>query len=135
MVLIPALLQVFIEFGTSSLGGSIIPTIPINVKLNSTFSSFSSGTLFNIFFAKPKTLNASEERVLFKLSIFSLSSFVIGRIPLDVRTVSHSSNNSSKAPFTYAVIIPSILCTVVIRFLSESKGCSKSLSYLRSKSS
>ena len=108
MVLIPASLHVFIEFGTSSLGGSIIPTIPIKVRLFSIFS-FSAGTLSSIFLAKPKTLKASEDRELFTLSIFSLYTVVKGSIPVVVRTVSHTLKSSSKAPFTYAVIVPSIL--------------------------
>ena len=108
IVLIPASLHVFIEFGTSSLGGSIIPTIPIKVRLFSIFSP-SDGTLSSIFLAKPKTLKASEDKEVFTLSIFSLYSAVNGCIPLVVRTVSQTLKSSSKAPFTYAVIFPSIL--------------------------
>ena len=108
IVLIPASLQVFMEFGTSSLGGSIIPTMPMKVRFVSIFSP-SFGTLSRIFLAKPKTLKASEDREVFKLSIFSLYSAVKGCIPLVVRTLSHTFKSSSKAPFTYAVILPSIL--------------------------
>ena len=65
-VFIPAVLHFSTACFASSRGGSIIPNIPINIKL---FSMFSSSSLFGLWsislYAKPKTLSA----------FFAISSF------------------------------------------------------------
>ena len=69
-VFIPAFLHFSTAFFASILGGSIIPTIPINVKsLSIVFISVFDGMWSNSLYANAKTLKAS-------LAIFSLFSLI-----------------------------------------------------------
>ena len=58
IVRIPASRQVLTDAATSFRGGSIMPTIPIKVKLFSK-SAFASGKLSTILVANPSTRKAS----------------------------------------------------------------------------
>ena len=99
-VLIPACLHFSTAFLASSLGGSIIPTIPINVNpLSIVFISSFDGIWSISLYANAKTLNASFAIFsLFSLIQFAYSSKFVLISPLN-RYELHIFNNSSTPPF------------------------------------
>ena len=98
MVLIPASLQVLTASITSVLGGSIIPTIPINVKSYSIFSLSSFGIDEISRLAKPSTRNAFLDMLRHNSCIFFLSTSVMFLSPFEVNILVHRSRISSTAP-------------------------------------
>ena len=122
--LIPAWRQVATATFASGRGGSIIPNIPIKVKSYSSSSGFAvTGSVFNSLYATAITRSACP----------LISEFIVCAVSKS--PLMHREAITSKAPFTMAMYLPPILCTVVMSFRSESKGSSLSLGYCLFKSS
>ena len=131
-VFIPADLHFSTAFFASSLGGSIIPTIPTKIKSDSSFSisSFDSGNFFIFLYPNANTLKAFLAILsLFSYILFLNSSKSFSIFPFIIYEVQFLSN-SSTPPLVYTIYSLSILWTVVINFLDESNGISFNLSIL-----
>ena len=134
-VLIPASLHFATASFTSSLGGSIIPHIPVKINSPSIFSISSLVGLFSTYlYAIPNTLRAFPANSSFALCIFFISSFVISLISPFIEILLQISRSSSTPPFVHTIYLSSYLLTVVISFLSESNGISETLLNLSSSS-
>ena len=128
--LIPASLHVFIEFLTSSRGGSIIPTSPTKIRSLSGSSPFSS-----FLYATASTLSALDASEEFSLYIFSFKLSVSLIFLPFLRTYLHLFITLSSAPFVKTYLSPSTILTVDIILRSLSNGTSPTRGNLPSKSS
>ena len=127
-VFIPAVLHLCTASFTSSLGGSIIPTIPIYIKSFSKLAMSSSvGSWFNSLYPIAKTLKAFLAiSSLFSDIVFLYSSKFVLISSFNIYFV-HLFNNSSTPPLVQTTYFSPTLFTVVINFLSESNGISFNL--------
>ena len=128
---IPAVLHFSTATFASSLGGSIIPTIPINIKSFSIVAISSFVGIWSIsLYAHPNTLKASFAiSSFFSLILFTYSP-IFWCISLLISYAEHLFNNSSIPPFVNTIYFPFNSFTVVINFLSESNGISWTLGAL-----
>ena len=124
--LMPAALHLATATFASSRGGSIIPTIPRKVRSFSRVAGvISEGSSFRALEATASTRRACE--AIFRLAswIPCRSSSSRGRAPCPSSMFEQHPSSSSSPPFTATRKVPSgRACTVVISFLSESKGIS-----------
>ncbi len=124
--LIPAARHLDTAALASSLGGSIIPVMPKNMRSFSMVSELISSGMESIWaYPIASTLNAWPAISRFALAASSLSLLSSGRAPLLHSILVQHSSSSSSPPFAATRKPPSgSLWTVVISFLCESKGIS-----------